>query len=46
MHMCAPKMKWKFLKVQELCWASSLVFIGNDSSFTAFTDESGGAPAA
>ena len=29
--------------VPELCWASSLIFVGNDPSLTAFTDESGGA---
>jgi len=38
--MCAPKMKWKFLLVPEVCWASSHIFIGNDPSFT---DESDGA---
>jgi len=27
----------------ELCWASSLIFVGNDPSFTAFTDKGGGA---
>jgi len=27
--------------VPELCWASSLIFVGNDLSFTAFTDEGG-----
>jgi len=26
-----------------LCWVSSLIFVGNDPSFTAFADESGGA---
>ena len=40
MYMCAPEMKWKFLYVPELCWASSLIFVGNDPSFT---DEGGGA---
>jgi len=29
--------------VPELCWASSLIFVGNDPSFTAFTNEVGGA---
>jgi len=29
--------------VPELCWASSLIFVGNDPSFAAFTDEGGGA---
>jgi len=28
--------------VPELCWASSLIFVGNDPSFTAFNDENGG----
>jgi len=27
--------------VLELCWASSLVFLGNDPPFIAFTDEGG-----
>ena len=40
MHMCASKMKWKFLLVPGICWASTLMFVGNDPSFT---DESGGA---
>jgi len=26
----------------EFCWASSLIFLGNDPSFIAFTNESGG----
>jgi len=29
--------------VLEVCWASSLIFIGNNPSFTAFTDEGGAA---
>jgi len=29
--------------VPELCWASSFIFVGNDPSFTGFTDEGGGA---
>jgi len=33
----------EILHVPELCWASSLLFVVNDPSFTAFTDESGGA---
>jgi len=28
--------------VPELCWPSSLIFEGNDPSFTAFTDEGDG----
>jgi len=27
-------MKWKFLLVPELCWASPFIFVGNDPSFT------------
>jgi len=29
--------------VPQLCWASSLIFVGNDPSFTAFNDEGCGA---
>jgi len=32
----------EILHVPELCWASSLLFVVNDPSFTAFTDEGGG----
>ena len=41
MHVCTPKRK--FLLVPELCWATSPKFVGNDTSFTAFTDEGVGA---
>jgi len=30
------------LQVLEFCWASSVIFLGNDPSFIAFTDEGGG----
>jgi len=43
MHMCWPKMYSGNFIGAELCWASSLIFVGNDQSFTAFTDEGGGA---
>jgi len=33
----------EILQVTELCWASSLIFVGNNLLFTAFTVEGGGA---
>jgi len=29
--------------IPKLCWAPSLIFVGNDPSFSTFTDEGGGA---
>ena len=43
MHMCGPKVYSENFIGAELCWASSLTFVGNDPSFPAFTDEGGGA---
>jgi len=42
MHMCGRKMYSGNFTGAKLCWASSLTFVGNDPSFTAFTDEGGG----
>jgi len=41
--MCGPKIYSGSFIGAELCWVSSLIFVGNDPSFTAFTDEGGGA---
>jgi len=40
--MCGRKMYSGNFIGAKLCWASSLTFVGNDPSFTAFTDEGGG----
>jgi len=32
--MCGPKMYWKFYKVLKICWAFSLIFVGNILSLT------------
>ena len=39
--MCGPKIFSGNFTGAEFCWASSLTFVGNHPSFTAFTDEGG-----